>query len=358
MRSPKRPTAYARWSRGQGIDVVPGFHIPDLRALPLKPWARVGGEGVFINHDDSDRSNDCYVSRIPAGGSLHPVRHLHEVMIHVLSGRGSTTVWGPGGEPRSFEWGTGSLFAIPLNLRYQHFNGSGEQPATLLAVTNAPVVINLFDEAEFVFDCPYDFTARYSGAAGYFGGEGTLTGRLWESNFVPDVREFGLVDYRERGAGGTNVQFRLARNTMMAHVSQFPVGTYKKAHRHAPGAHVVILGGTGYSLMWKEGEPVERFDWSAGSLVVPPGDTFHQHFNTGPAPARYLALRHLNARRDPATGLPMSSVSTRLGGDQIDYADESPAVREMYREACADNGVEPRMAEFHGTARNTVRNRA
>ncbi|MEV7680102.1 cupin domain-containing protein [Streptomyces sp. NPDC088341] len=348
-RSATPPTAYARWSRGQGIDIVPGFHIPDLRAVPLKPWARMGGYGCFINHEESDRSNDCYVCLIPPGEHLHPVRHLHELMIYVLSGRGSTTVWGPDGRPQSFEWQRGSLFAIPLNVRYQHFNSSGEAPATLLAVTNAPVAINLFDEPGFIFDCPYDFPSRFSGADGYFSGEGTLTGRLWETNFVPDVRDFPLVEYRERGAGGTNVQFKLARNTMMAHVSEFPVGTYKKAHRHSPGAHVVILSGTGYSLMWKEGEPITRYDWSEGSLVIPPGETFHQHFNTGASPARYLALRHLNARRDPATGLPMSSISTRLGGDQIDYADEDPMVRRTYRDECATNGITSRMEEFHGT---------
>ncbi|WP_066954375.1 cupin domain-containing protein [Streptomyces lushanensis] len=347
-RTPAPPSAYARWSRGQGIDIIPGHHIPDLRAVPLKSWERMGGYGCFINHEESDRSNDCYVCRIPPAEHLRPVRHLHEVMIYVLSGRGSTTVWGPDSRPQSFEWQRGSLFAIPLNVRYQHFNSSGERPATLLAVTNAPVVINLFDEAGFVFDCPYDFPSRFSGAAGYFSGEGTLTGRLWESNFIPDVRDFELVEYRERGAGGTNVQFRLARNTMMAHVSEFPVGTYKKAHRHSPGAHVVILSGTGYSLMWKEGEPIRRYDWAEGSLVIPPGETFHQHFNTGATPARYLALRHLNARRDPATGLPMSSISTRLGGDQIDYTDEDPAVRLMYREACAEHGIASRMDGFHG----------
>lgn len=341
-------TAYGRWARSQGIDVIPGFHIPDLRAVPLEPWPRTGGRGCFINHDDSDRSNDCYLLQVPPGGSLRPVRHLHELMLYVLTGRGSTTVWGPDGTPpQTFEWEEGSLFAIPLNVRYQHFNGSGERPATLLGVTNAPVVINLFDDPAFVFDCPYDFRSRFSGAPGSFSGEGTLTGRLWETDFVPDVRSFPLVDYRERGAGGTNVQLRLAGNTMRAHVSEFPVGTYKKAHRHAPGAHVVVLSGSGYTLMWREGEPIRRYDWTEGSLVIPPGETFHQHFNTGATPARYLALRHLNARRDPATGLPLSSVSTRLGGDQIDYEDEDPMVRQMYRDECVRNGVEPRMDQFY-----------
>jgi mannose-6-phosphate isomerase-like protein (cupin superfamily) len=344
---PDTGTTYAAWARGQGIDVVPGFHIPDLRTLPLKPWARMGGHGCFINHDGSDTSNDCYLVEIAPGGHLEPMRHLHEVMIFVLGGRGSTTVVAPGGRRQSFEWAQGSLFAVPLNVPYQHFNASGEQPVRLLVVTNAPVLINLFDDAGFVFDCGYEFPSRFSGGGDYFDGSGTLTGRIWETNFVPDVSTFELVEYRARGAGGTNIQFRLARNKMMAHVSEFPVGTYKKAHRHTAGAHVVILSGTGYTLMWREDEPIRRFDWSPGTLVIPPDMTFHQHFNTGPEPARYLALRHLNAVRDKATGLPMSSISTRLGGDQIDYEDEDPQVRAMFEAACRANGIESRMASIY-----------
>ncbi len=136
---------------------------------------------------------------------------------------------------------------------------------------------------------------------------------------------------------------------MGAHVSEFRIGTYKKGHRHGPGAHVIILNGDGYSLMWKDGEPIQRFDWQPGTLVIPPDRTFHQHFNIGSTPARYLALRFSGneeqkkpkeIRDTPATK------STRLGGDQIEYEDQDPVIHRMFVEDAARHGVEVRMDEF------------
>jgi quercetin dioxygenase-like cupin family protein len=343
-------TSYRAWTRSEGVDIVQTQYIPDLRCVELKPWKRTGGSACFINHEQSDRSNDCRVEEFRAGETSQPQRHLHEQMLYVLSGRGATKVWQSSGGEQVFEWHEGSLFAIPLNSWYQHFNGSGEQPVRLLAVTNAPVVMNMFADPEFVYHCDYEFLSRFDGRDAYFNGEGRLDGRYWETNFVPDVRQFKLLDYAERGAGGKNIQLKLAHNTLGAHISEFPVGTYKKGHKHGPGAHVLILSGTGYSLMWKQGQPFQRYDWSEGSLVIPPDDTFHQHFNSGPVAARYLALRYETRARDPQTGLPMSTISTRMGGDQIDYEDEDPQVREMYEEQCARHGVASKMDDFFRSA--------
>src|SRR5262249_46373821 len=158
-------------------------------------WARLGGSGCFINHDGTDTTNDCYLVEIERGGSLTPQRHLHEVMIHVLSGRGSTVIFTPDGKPQqSFEWSAGALFAIPINVPYQHFNGSGDASCRLLVVTNAPVLINLFQDSEFVFGSDYEFSDRFSGDPDYFDGSGRLSGRQWETNYVPDVRSFELQD--------------------------------------------------------------------------------------------------------------------------------------------------------------------
>jgi hypothetical protein len=137
----------------------------------------------------------------------------------------------------------------------------------------------------------------------------------------------------------------MARGTIASHISQFPVATYKKAHAHGPGAHVIILCGEGYSLMWPEGEEPQRFEWQVGTLVVPPNMWFHQHFNSGPVPARYLAFKHWSPRN--AQGVPISWISRRLGGTQIDYADEHAKVRHLFAEALARHDLVPRMDEVY-----------
>ncbi len=71
---------------------------------------------------------------------------------------------------------------------------------------------------------------------------------------------------------------------------------------------------------------------------MPPNAWFHQHFNSGPMPARYLAFKHSSPRN--SQGVPMSWISRRLGGNQIDYADEKPLVRQLFADALAKHGLD------------------
>jgi oxalate decarboxylase/phosphoglucose isomerase-like protein (cupin superfamily) len=341
----ERETPYERWVRSEGLDIVPANYIRNLRTVELKPWASRAGRGIFINHEASRHSNDCYVCEIPAGAKLEPRRQIFEEMILILSGRGSTTVRNNAGQGVTFEWKAGAIFAIPLNCWHQHFNGSGAEPARFVAVTFAPSVINMYDDLDFVFGNSHDFRKRFSGEPDYFSTKGEQNGFLLQTNFVPDAVNLPLIAAKERGAGGGHIRFNMARGALASHISQFPVGTYKKAHKHGPGAHVIILSGEGYSLMWGEGEEPVRYDWEIGTLIVPPNATFHQHFNSGAAPARYLAFKHSSPRNKQ--GVPMSWISRRLGGNQIDYADETPAVRKIFADALAKNGLQSRMSEAY-----------
>jgi oxalate decarboxylase/phosphoglucose isomerase-like protein (cupin superfamily) len=302
---------------------------------------------VFINHEATRTSNDCYVCEIPAGGKLAPQRQLFEEMILVLDGNGSTKVWNDAGAEVTFEWQAGSLFAIPLNAHHQHFNGSGQKAARFVSSTNMPPVINLYDDVDFVFGTAHDFPNRFNGEPDYFSPKGEQKGLLLDTNFVADAINLPLIAAKERGAGGGHIRFSMAKGSMNSHISQFPVGTYKKAHAHGPGAYVIIMNGEGFSLMWPEGEEPRRYEWREGSLIVPPNMWYHQHFNTGTTPARYLAFKAEGVAIRNAQGVPKAWISKRLGGDQIDYADESPRVKDWFASALAKHGLEPRMSEAY-----------
>jgi len=178
----------------------------------------------------------------------------------------------------------------------------------------------------------------------------------WDGAYIPDARSLGLFRTRVRGKANSQVELQLADNTMQAHISEFEVGTYKKAHRHGPGSHVVMLHGRGYSLLWKgalkysEAAQHVRVDFNAGTLFVPPDGWFHQHFNTGGEPARYLAATWGGAGRWFMRSLGGGSrthrlcvVSTRQGGNQIEYEDEDPIVGRVFAEELKKAGLANKM---------------
>jgi hypothetical protein len=346
-----RTDTYQAWQDAQGIPLVGGFHVLDIKQLELAPWEWKGGRGCFIRLDGAGKATGAYVGEIPPGGKLNPQRHLFEEMIYIAAGRGATAVWQDAGEKRLFEWHAGSLFAIPLNAWYQHFNGSGAEPARYFAVNNAPLMMNLFHNPAFVLRNDFCFTDRFeSGDRDYFGGGAKLYGRSWMSvNFVPDTHTLPLGDQSERGPGARNMKFDLAGQVMCAHISEFAVGTYKKAHFHGPGAHVLILGGQGYSLLWpQDAKERTRVDWQRGSLIVPPERWLHQHFNSDAQPARYLALRW-NNWHFPFVRMVEGSrrQSIKLGGTQLEYEDEDPSIHAEFEAALVSAGAICRMGSTH-----------
>lgn len=339
-------TTYEEWRDQHGIPVVTGFYIEDLKTVELAPWAWKGGQGAFLNLEGIEEINDSYLCEIPAGGKLEPMRHMYDETVHILTGRGATKIWQDGQEPITFEWQSGSIFSIPLNANYQHFNGSGNETARYLGVTFAPMVLNLFHNLDFVFNNSFTFLDRFDGEENFFKGEGReLTTRVWDSNFIADVNKLELKTWNERGKGSTNRVIEMANSSLGSHVSQIEVGKYKKAHRHGPGAHVIIIAGEGYSLMWPEGSEIQRYDWKPGCLIVPPDRWFHQHFNVGATPAKYLAMRGNSVKYKVLKQYEGIDKDVRSGGLQIEHQNEDPQVRKMFEAELAKRGVKSKMDE-------------
>ncbi len=347
--------SYLDWCQAQDVPIIEDFGI-DLLAADTRPWARFGIDGAIAHLKGRCDFLSIFLFEIPPGGKSEAIRHLYEEVVYVLAGHGTTQVECADGTSHSFEWGPKSLFALPLNARYRHFNGSGTEPARLAATNDCRYMMNLYRNEGFIFDNPCAFPER-SGQADYFAGQGTFVplrpGRhQWETNFVPDLAAFELKEWAARGAGSTSIRFILAESSLGVHASEMPVGTYKKGHRHPPGYCVYAVTGAGYSLLWYEGdEDFERTDWRHGVVYAPPDMMFHQHFNSGTEPARYLAVQMGGVR------YPMfqekhrifdGAVDTSLadGGNQIEYADQDQRIHALFLDEIGKNGVQSAMGKF------------
>ncbi|MGE5539500.1 MAG: hypothetical protein ACM30I_12850 [Gemmatimonas sp.] len=340
MRYEKPPQYYYVWQKTQNIPVYDTFYLESLKDAELKPWDLFGGNGCFVNLTDSFLVGS-FILEIPPGKSLNRMRHLFEGTVYVVEGRGETVIEQPGYPKLTVSWQKNSLFAPPLNTHYQHINRDKERPARLLVVNNAPLVMSLFHDERFLFNADFAFDRRFKGEADFFDRPAKYLGsRLSEVNYVRDVNKLDLYNWEMRGKGARTTFLSLSDNTLAAHISSFEVGTYKKAHRHGAGAHVVMLNGQGYSLLWRDGEPRQRVEWRAGTMFAPPEWWYHQHFNTGPEPARYLAVRNNNPTHPLRMGLPgFGSKNGQFGKAQIEFEDEDPVIYEDYARELERNGV-------------------
>lgn len=356
-------SGYVQWMKQEGLPVFEGHGMENLRELELAPWSRMGGQGAFVNLYGMEGVTGIYVAEIPPRGSLEPERHLYEEVICILDGHGATEVWQEGGHKQVFEWGPYSLFSPPVNSWHRLYNG-GPDPVRFMAVTTAPLIIDLFHSLDFVFNCPFLFLDRYAAQEGFFsvGSKRYRHGlqNIWESNFIPDVKDMVIEDQELKGSGVKITQFELTGNSLIGHVSQWPVGRYHKAHFHGPGAVLLGLRSEGYVLLWSKdlgtrpyesghADEVVEVKWKEGGIYSPKGGWFHQHFNVGAEPARQLAVRY-NSRSHPL-GFKLASyrrsdgvyIDIKKGGNMIEYQDEDPEIRRRYEAALKKMGVPCRM---------------
>ena len=354
---------YLDWTKREGIPIHEDFGV-DLLAAETRRWPRLGDgcKAAFVHLKGRGDWITVFLLELPPGGTSAPPQHLFDEMFYVLSGNGSAVIEMPGGGRHAFEWGPRSLFAPPLNAPYQIFNASGREPVRLACANSLRILMNIFHNENFFFDNAHPFPER-EGLPGYFSGEGKLTairpGRnLWETNFVTDLGAFELKPWEARGAGSSNIQLLLSEGSIGAHVSEMPVGTYKKGHRHCPGLHIIFINGAGYTLLWYDGDhDFQRVDWRHGMCFAPPDNMFHQHFGTGARPARYIAIGFGTKRypivweRRVGSEGRRTDVSVKEGGSQIEYSDQDPRIHALWLAELRKTGVVSKMGGYFDEAR-------
>lgn len=366
------PAPYDIFMEGEGIPIHRGIGVRRAQDLPLAPWKRLGGNGAFIQLFGTEGLWGMYLAEIPAASALAPERHLYEEVILVVEGRGAAEIWTEDGGRRDIlEWQPGSLFTIPLNTHHRLINAMSSGPALLLVATTAPLVFNLFANAEFVFNAPFAFIDRYDGSEDYFKPRpleiepDPFRGlAMVQASIIPDAVHVPLPLDNRRSPGFRRLEPHLSKNVFYQWIGQHESGRYSKAHAHESAAVLVCLAGKGYTYAWPrevgtrpwesgQADKVVRQDYEpVGMVSAAPmgGQWFHQHFGIAKEPLRLMAWFGPFGRgtgREPGRPgeqvLDKNAMHLDEGGNAIPYWDEDPFIRREYEELIRREGVELRM---------------
>src|SRR5262249_38777186 len=120
-------TPYEQWMDSEGVPVHKGYHIPDVRAVEVKQWARFGTKAALFDLEGAEATDGAYVLEIAPGTSTKPVRFMFEESIFVLGGEGETTVWHENRPKQTFKWQKSTLFSPPLNT-WRIYRNTGRAP--------------------------------------------------------------------------------------------------------------------------------------------------------------------------------------------------------------------------------------
>lgn len=363
---PKTP--YDLYIEGEGIPIFRGLGIRRVQNLPLQPWERSGGNASFIQLTGTEGKWGCFLVEVPGAGALHPMRHLYEEIYYVVEGRGSTEVWLDGDSKRHiFEWQAGSLFSIPLNAWFRIVNASSS-PAMLLAGNTAPNVLNLIQDPEMLFNCPYRFTDRFNGADDFYQAKDDIEPdpvrglAMRRTNFIPDIVNCDLPLDNRRSPGYRRIEPFMTKNSFYLWIAQHENGRYSKAHAHTSAAVLICLKGKGYTYTWPEkigetpwkdgmADQVQRVDYEpVGMVSAAPGGLrwYHQHFGISKEPLRLTAWFGPNAPgREPGLAgekvKDTNAMDLDEGGTAIPYWMEDPSIRVEYEATLKQEGISSRM---------------
>jgi quercetin dioxygenase-like cupin family protein len=362
---------YDRFMEAEGVPCYRGIGVKRVQDLPMLPWKRLGGKGTYIQLYGTEGLWGMYVVEIPAGGALNIERHVYEKQVFVIDGRGSTEVWNEGqAKKQTFEWQKGALFSIPLNA-YHRFVNATNSPALILCGTSAPNIINLVDNLRFVFDCPFNFTERYSGENDYFIQKDDIEPdpvrglAMKRTNYMADIVNTELPLDNRRSPGYRRIQPDMGGQRFHLWIGQHENGRYSKAHKHTSSAVLICVKGKGYTYTWPEhlgmtpwkdgkGDKVLRQDYEPIGLVSAApmsGDWYHQHFGVSKDPLRLTAWfgpNNHDAMRPGVPGEAMADVwamDIDKGGKAVPYHLEDPYIRKEYVETLAKEGVVSRMED-------------
>jgi len=241
------------------------------------------------------------IVELPAGGKLAVRRHLAEEMVYIISGQGYTAIWNQAnGKKERYDWKEGDYLSPTLNAWHQHVNASTSAPSRILVISCAPLIKNLFKSEALLSSVDYSFPERWEKSVAqkpeYVGDdeEGALAVRMKVGHLLPDLPGRAM---QERRGGVLGITIRPEGDMAQNHIMEMEVREYLNSEENSPGHRHVwetvyfIVGGDGFAMLQRQGEPERRLDWKAGELFVVETNEYHLHRARSGGTARVVQVK-------------------------------------------------------------------
>ena len=186
-------------------------------------------------------------------------------------------------------------------MRWHRIVNASSAPALLLGGTTAPNLLNLINNVDVLFNCPYEFRDRFSGADDFYKYKDDIEPdpvrglAMRRTNFVPDIVNCDLPLDNRRSPGWRRVEPFMTGNTFYLWIGQHENGRYSKAHAHTSAAVLICLKGKGYTYTWPERSASRR-----GKTAMPTrssASTMSRSAWCRPRPAARAGITSTSARR-------------------------------------------------------------
>ena len=121
----RKPMPYDNFMEAEGVPVFRGIGVKRVQDLPMKPWARLGGRGSYIQLYGTEGLWGMYVVDSRRRRAQRRAAFVREGRAGGRRPRHHRGLrWRARASGHSFEWQKGSLFTIPLNAFHRFVNAA------------------------------------------------------------------------------------------------------------------------------------------------------------------------------------------------------------------------------------------
>ena len=242
-------------------------------------------------------------------------RHTVEAVIYFDEGEGYSVIDGV-----DYHWKPGDFICVPMFAWHRHIVTKGDQMVHLAATTGPLCMyigLAVYEDERFPEQWIFaqkgeeELKSLVPGKSGAPEGStkvtlgtGSGSARSKADQLYAKALNFASKEEVERRTGKVLVRSEdlMFEPTRMANiaivvdpeagfnmrtigtlVAEVPPGKRSGAHRHIYEETNYVMAGQGYSIIEDQ-----RFDWKKGDTLCIPVFSWHQHFNTGKEPARFL----------------------------------------------------------------------